>query len=279
MADYQEIEITVDDPVGIVRMNRPKALNALTDRGFEELKDAFAALEADPHVVGIILTGNGRGFCAGYDFSSLTDTATSGAATPTVEIKERAVGDPTIAESFRDPTYLTAIRKPVIAAINGPAAGGGMVMALMCDIRIAGTSAVLAPQFPKLGLASEGGIAWILPKIVGNSKALDLLWSGRKVRAEEALQMGIVDRVVPDDQLVSEARAYIEGLAKTVNPWSLMTTKRMVYAGWNQTLANASEEADTLTTEAFTRSDATEGTMAFAEKRPAKFARLEFGGE
>jgi enoyl-CoA hydratase/carnithine racemase len=224
-----------------------------------------------------VLTGAGRGFCAGYDLTSL------GAAAAGIEPEEgytpRVVGDPTLAQSRQDPAYFTAIRKPIIAAVNGPAAGGGMALALWCDLRIASESAVFTAQFPKLGLASESGVAWILPRIVGNSKALDLLWSGRKVDAEEALRIGLVDRVVPDDQLAREARGYLEGLAKTVSPWSLMTTKRMVYQGWSQELAGAVDEADEKAEDSLTRADVVEGTTAFAERRPPRFERLEFKGD
>jgi len=277
MAVYEEIEVEIEDPVATIRMNRPHALNALTNVGWEELKDAFSAAEAAPSVFGIVLTGTGRGFCAGYDLTSLDETAADAGAVE--EMSPRVVGDPTLAQSRNDPAYLTAVRKPVVAAVNGPAAGGGMALALWSDIRIAAESAVLTVQFPKLGLASESGIAWILPRIVGNSKALDLLWSGRKVDAEEALRIGLVDRVVPDDQLALEARGYLEGLAKTVSPWSLMTTKRMVYQGWSQELAAAVDDADEKTTKSFTRADVVEGTTAFAERRPPRFERLEFKGD
>jgi enoyl-CoA hydratase/carnithine racemase len=270
----EEIELEIDDPVAIIRMNRPDALNALTDRGWNELRDAFADAEADSRVVGIILTGAGRGFCAGYDLSNLDNAAAGGS--PDVLPSARVVGDPALDQSSHDPAYISAVRKPVIAAVNGPAAGGGMALALWCDIRIASESAVLTTQFPKLGLTSESGSGWILPRIVGTSKALDLLWTGRKVRAEEAERIGLVDRMVPDDQLIAEARGYIESLAKSVAPWSLMEAKRMVYRGWEQGAGVAIEESDRQATESFNRPDVIEGTKAFAEKRAPRFERLEF---
>ena len=275
MASYEELELEIEDPVAIIRLNRPEALNALTDRGWVEAMDAFAEAEADPRVVGIILTGAGRGFCAGYDLANLDETAASGETS--WEEAARVVGNPELGQNRHDPAYITALRKPVIAAVNGPAAGGGMALALMCDMRFASESAVFTIQFPKLGLASESGTAWILPRLVGNSKALDLLWTGRKVRADEAERIGLVDRVVPDDELIAEARSYIEGLANSVSPWSLMEAKRMVYQGWEQDLADALQDADLQAAESFKRPDVIEGTTAFAERRPPKFERLEFG--
>ena len=272
MADYEEIELEIEDPVAVIRMNRPDALNALTDRGWNELRHAFAEAEADSRVVGIILTGAGRGFCAGYDFANLEQTTEGGMG----EFDEVHIGDPALAQGICDPAYITAIRKPVIGAINGPAAGGGSILALMCDVRFASESAVIAVQFPKLGLAAEGGIAWVLPRIIGTPKALDLLWTGRKVGAEEAARIGLVDRVVPDDQLVAEARGYIEGLAKSVAPWSLMVAKRSVYQGWERDLATSAKDADHLAADSFERPDVREGTKAFMERRPPNFERLDF---
>ena len=274
LSRFEEIELEIEDPVAIVRMNRPDALNALTDRGWLELGDAIAEAEADPRVVGIILTGAGRGFCAGYDLANLDETVELGATEG--EYTARVVGNPALTQSRFDPAYISALRKPVIAAVNGPSAGGGMVLALWCDIRFASESAVMTAQFPKLGLASESGCAWLLPRLVGNSKALDLLFTGRKVRAEEACRIGLVDRVVPDDQLITEARGYIESLANSVSPWSLMEAKRMVYQGWEQPIEVALEDADRQADDAFARPDVIEGTTAFAERRAPQFERLEF---
>ena len=274
MTQFQETELEIDEPVATVRMKRPETLNALTDQGWNELRTAFSEAEADPRVVGIILTGAGRGFCAGYDMTSLHNAAETGA--PDIVPSPSLVGDPDLDQSRHDPAYISALRKPVIAAVNGPAAGGGMVLALWCDIRIASESAVLTVQFPKLGLTAESGIGWILPRIIGTSKALDLLWTVRKVRAEEAERIGLVDRVIPDDQLLSEARTYIVNLADSVAPWSLMEAKRMVYRGWEESAGAAIDHADLQATESMKRRDLVEGTHAFAERRPPRFARLTF---
>ncbi len=277
MGSYENLEYTVEDPVAIIRMNRPKALNAMTMKGFGELRDAFGQAEADPSVVGIVLTGTGRGFCAGADMTLLAGIAQGSSEQLSKEEASapRPVGDLTLGESRRHFAYLTAIRKPIVAAVNGVAAGAGFVMALLSDIRIASESAAFTSVFPKRGLISEHGVAWILPRVIGTSRALDLLWSGRKVGASEAERIGLVDRVVPDDQLIAEARAYIEGLAKTVAPWSLMVTKRLVYQDWARGLDTALDETDRKTAESLSRGDLVEGVAAFLEKRAPRFERLK----
>ena len=190
---YSELLYEVRDPVAIVTLNRPDRLNALTGRLLAEIKHAIAAAESDERVVGIVLTGAGRGFSAGADMQDLQNIATAGgtaraAATP---LPESSPGDPSLGPDFQVTYgYLMAVRKPLLAAINGPCAGLGFVIAMMCDLRFASERATFTTAFANRGLIAEHGVSWILPRLIGPSRALDILWSGRKFDAAEADRLG-----------------------------------------------------------------------------------------
>src|SRR5215468_5954693 len=227
---YQDILYDVSDPVATITLNRPDRLNAWTDRMGEEVRHAMAEAEADRSVVGIVLTGAGRGFCAGADLKGLQAiTVGERGARATPELAAEP-GDPAMGDSFRKAySYLMPIRKPVIAAINGPCAGMAMPIALFCDLRFAAESATFTTAFVRRGLIAEWGLAWTLPRLVGSAHALDLLLSGRKIDAREAERMGLVNRVLPDEQLVSHCQDYVRELAANSSPASMMVMKRQVY--------------------------------------------------
>ena len=185
---YQDILYEVNDPVAIVTMNRPDALNALTGRMMAEMRHAFAAAEKDPAVVGIVLTGAGRGFCAGADMGGLAATASGeGGAREDLSDLEADPGNPDMGPNF-DVTYsyLMALQKPLIAAINGPCAGLGFCYACLADMRVVERQAKFTSAFSQRGLIAEHGASWILPRLIGPGRALDLLWSARKFTGEEA---------------------------------------------------------------------------------------------
>ncbi|HEY8489721.1 MAG TPA: enoyl-CoA hydratase-related protein, partial [Dehalococcoidia bacterium] len=190
MYQYQEILYQVDDPVAVITLNRPERLNATTDRMIRELRHALAAAEADGRVVGIVITGAGRGFCAGVDLAELRKIGAAGdvaAMQSAADVPAASPGDPTMGEDFaRGLAYLLTVRKPVLAAVNGPCAGYGLSLALFCDLRFAAGGAVFTTAFAPLGLVAEHGQSWLLPRLVGPARALDLLWSARRVGAEEA---------------------------------------------------------------------------------------------
>ena len=174
-------------------------------------------------------------------------------------------------------SHLLRIPKPVIAAVNGVAAGGGFVLAMMCDLRFAAAGASFTTAFSKRGLIAEHGTSWILPRLVGLNRALDLLWSARRIDAAEALRIGFVDRVVPNEKLLDDAKAYIRDLAANVSPRSIAVMKSQIYRHSSLALEPAIRDADHLTHESLAHPDATEGVKSFVERRPPRFARLKGG--
>jgi enoyl-CoA hydratase/carnithine racemase len=273
---YQQIVYEVKDPVATIRLNRPDRLNALTDRMLAELRHALAEAEADARVVGIVLTGAGRGFSAGMDMQSLSATASGerAGADDLSELEARP-GDPDLGPDFQVTfSYLLGIRKPLVAAVNGPCAGLGMSIALLCDMRFAAPEARFVTAFAQRGLIAEHGMSWILPRLLGPSVALDLLWSGRRVEADEALRIGLVNRVASGQNVVDEAQAYIEGLAKSASPTSIKVMKQQVYRHLMLPLGEAMRDSNRLMGESLGRGDFKEGVASFLERRPPAFPRV-----
>jgi len=274
---YEEIIYEVEEPVATITINRPARLNALTARTQVEIKHAMIAAERDERVVGIILTGAGRAFSAGADMRSLAEIAERRAvdqddtlAHLEAESRGREV-DPEFRVTW---SFIPSLKKPVIAAVNGPCAGMSTAIATMCDLRFASDSAVFTTSFSQRGLVAEHGLSWILPRLIGPAKALDLLWSARRVDAQEAERLGLVDRVVPDDELLPTTRGYIEDLARNSSPASIMIMKRQVYLHLMKPLHEAMEETNRLMAESLTGDDFREGVASFVEKRAPAFPRV-----
>ena len=271
---YEEILYEVDEPLATVTLNRPDRLNAWTDRMAAEVKHAMAAAEADESVAVILFTGAGRGFCAGADMKNLQALSSGGGKRSSFEELAAEPGDPEM-EGFRQTyTYLMSIRKPVIAAINGPCAGMAMPIALACDMRFASDRAVFTTAFARRGLIAEWGIGWLLPRLTGSAHALDLLFTGRRVDAAEAERIGLVNRVVPHDELLKFSREYLLDLAANCSPSSMAVMKRQVYQDLSERLGPAEKKAVKLMLESFERPDFREGVKSFLEKRPPKFPRI-----
>lgn len=262
------VVVEIEDPVAVVRLDRPEKLNAFTFRMVAEIREGVERAAADERVVGIIITGTGRAFSAGLDTGDLAVSAKQGAP-PT-----RDTSDPDLPALF---SYLMKVPKPVIAAVNGVAAGGGFVLAMMCDLRFAAQGASFTTAFSRRGLIAEHGTSWMLPRIVGLSRALDLLWSARRVDSEEALRMGIFDRVVPADRLLDEARAYIRDLAANSSPRSIAVMKSAIYRHLSYPREAAFRDINALTAESLTHPDAAEGVDSFVERRPPRFKRWKGG--
>jgi enoyl-CoA hydratase/carnithine racemase len=272
---YEQILYEVSDPIATITLNRPHALNAWTERMAAELKHAVARAESDPAAVAIVITGAGRGFCAGADLGDLRSLSEGGRAGPVPAELIAEPGDPSVGDDFRGTyTYLMSVRKPVIAAINGPVAGMAVPIALCCDMRFASDRAVFTLAFSKRGLVAEWGSAWLLPRLVGPAHALDLLFSSRRVAAEEAARIGLVNRVVPHDELIPTVHKYVSDLAAECSPASLRIMKRQVYQQLTRELGPSEKEAIALMVESFKRPDFREGVISFLEKRPPRFGRV-----
>ncbi len=272
---YKEITYEVSERIATVTLNRPDKLNAWTMTMEAEVKAAMTEADADDEIRIIVLTGAGRGFCAGADISGLGNLATEGK--DIVEkiralYAEKALAKDRVSENYnRKYTYFPAIDKPIIAAINGPAVGLGFILPLYCDLRFASDRAVFSTAFSKRGLVAEHGIAWLLPRLVGMAVTLDLLYSARKLDVQEALRCGLLNRVVPHDQLMEEVRSYARDLTQTVSPRSLRVMKRQVYEAQLQTLNEAVDRANEEMFESFGCEDFREGVAHFVEKRPPAF--------
>lgn len=270
---YEQILYGVEDRVATVTLNRPERLNAWTDRMGMEVKHAIAAAEADHGVAVILLTGAGRGFCSGADLTTLKSISDGEAKGRQVaEEFDADPGDVEMEDGFRETyTYLMSVRKPVIAAINGACAGMAVPISLACDLRFASEKAVFTTAFSQRGLVAEWGISWLLPRLVGPANALDLLFSARKVSAEEAYRIGLVNRVVPADALLSFAMDYARDLIANCSPASMQIMKRQVYEALQEPLGAAHDKAVRLMLESFMKPDFKEGVNAFLEKRPPEF--------
>jgi enoyl-CoA hydratase/carnithine racemase len=265
---YKELTYAVRDHVATVTLNRPEKMNALTRIMEAEIRTVMEAAAADANVRVIILTGNGRAFCAGMDMDELE-------VLPADDISRQEWMRPYDMNRRADYqaryTYFPVIPKPIICAINGAAAGLGLIMALYSDIRFASSTAVFATAFAKRGLIAEHGIAWILPKIVGHANAIDLLLSSRKIGADEALKMGLVNKLCDPQALASEAAAYAADLARTVSPRSVRIMKRQLWEAHFQTLGQAVALANEEMFHSIGSNDFKEGISHFQERRPANF--------
>jgi enoyl-CoA hydratase/carnithine racemase len=275
MACYEQILYDVAEGVATVTLNRPDKLNALTRQMEKEIQTAMAQAEADDQVRVIILTGAGRGFCAGADLQDLGQVAAASSATELERIlqdrflgPQRADARPDFQKAY---SYFPAIGKPILAAINGSAVGLGFILTLYCDLRFASDQARFGTAFSRRGLIAEHGISWMLPRLVGVSNALDLLFSARLIDASEALRLGLVNRVLPQAEFMDGVRTYARELATLVSPRSLRVMKKQVYEALFQTLAEATDIANVEMMKSFGSADFREGVAHFLSKRPPVF--------
>jgi 2-(1,2-epoxy-1,2-dihydrophenyl)acetyl-CoA isomerase len=252
------LRVEVDGAVATLTLDRPEALNALTVPVKLALREAFESLTADRDVRAVILTGAGRAFCAGQD---LAERDQPDAAPLEVELRDRY--NPII-------RAIRSMGQPVIAAVNGVAAGAGASLAFACDLRIAAEEARFVLAFGRIGLVPDSGATWFLPRLVGPAKAAELALAGDAVDAAEALRLGLVSRVVPGEQLMSEARALADKLADGA-PMALSLTKAALHGSATSSLDEALEEEARLQGIAGASADHAEGLAAFKEKRPPRF--------
>lgn len=253
-----------DSGVAVLTFNRPERMNAWGGGLAAAFYAAIDKAEADSAVRAIVVTGSGRAFCAGADMGDLSSISDASVDSTGSTDMDKLVGE-------RHPHFVTTLCKPVIAAINGACAGYGLTQALMCDVRFAAAGAKFTTSFARRGLIAEYGISWILPRLVGQSVALDLLLSGRVFYAEEAAELGLVKEVVPPEELLSRAIGYAEDMAANCAPSSMAVIKQQVYSDSMRDVTEASAAAEKLMHESMGRPDFIEGITAFFEKRPPNF--------
>lgn len=261
MTAYENVLVDVTDGIGTLTLNRPDKLNAFAGTMRQEIAVAVRSLAANDDVRVIVITGAGRAFCAGADIGYMKELTASG----------DVAGFRGLVEAGREVvTVIRATLKPVIASVNGPAAGGGANMALACDLRIASDKAAIGQTFGRIGLHPDWGGTFFLPRLVGAAKALELIFSAEMVPANEALRLGLFNRVVPHDQLAAATREVALSLAQK-SPKALALAKKAVYASDRHTLDDQldMELAHQLT--CFQSDDAREGLAAFLEKRSPEF--------
>jgi enoyl-CoA hydratase/carnithine racemase len=269
--ELHTIRYEVADHVALVTLDRPERLNAWTSRMEAEHRWALGEADADPDVRVVVVTGAGRGFCAGADTEALSglveagrygDGNGSGPARP----------DPDVRPDFDHPhAFQLGLTTPVIAAVNGPAAGVGFVLACYADLRFAAAGAKLTTSFGRLGLPGEWGITWLLPRLVGPALAAELLLSSRVVLAEEAQRIGLVNRVYPPEDLLPETLSFARTMAAEIAPSSLRVLKAQLWADQLDPLDTSIRRAAALLDEMVGAPDFAEGVAALTERRPPRF--------
>lgn len=262
----EELLVEQKGRVLVLTLNRPDRLNAISQGMLKELSNKLVEADKDPEVRCIVLTGAGKGFCAGLDL---------------VEVGQGGIGSQESQEGSNRPrrlfdlreapiTVLWNVDKPVICAINGAAAGYGMDMTLLCDIRIAGESAKMAAVTAKRNVVPESGGTWLLPRLIGWAKAAELYYRARTVGAQESLELGLVNTVVPDDELVDTAMQWAEEVADNA-PMAVQTTKRMMRMGLEESYETAVDHLMVHLSTMFASEDFKEGVNAFLERRKPDF--------
>lgn len=259
------------DGIATITLNRPHRLNAWTGRMHAAYREAVAAAEGDHAARVIVVTGAGRGFCAGADVAALEQEAEAGHYNDGLS-EEPARPGWGVRPDFDHPfAFHLGLTKPVIAMVNGPAAGVGFVLACFADVRFAAVDAKLTTAHGRLGLPAEFGVSWLLPRLIGAGRAADLLLSSRIVLGDEAEAMGLVTRAVPPDQLLATTMAYAGDLARAISPTSLWLTKRQLYADLHGDLGPAMSGSAELLDLAMGGPDFAAGVRALRDKTTPEF--------
>ena len=276
--NFQEILVNTDKGVTTITLNRPDKLNAWTPTMGNEVKNAIEVAGQDKECRCIIVTGSGRGFCAGADMGGLKNRADGSGAKPIevdMEIKsykaDKGLG-PDIIDDFEGRfAYMYNCPKPIIAMVNGACAGIGLIFTLYADLRFVNQDAKLTTAFASRGLIAEHGIAWMLPRLIGEANALDLLLTARIFKGDEAASMGLANKSLPAEELANYVNDYAENMAHKASPRSLAIMKRQIRASYSQTFIKSLEEANEQMLASFEEFDFKEGVNSFMEKRPPKF--------
>ena len=280
MSNYEHICLQTRDRVSTITLNRPERLNAWTARMADEVRDAIGRAGTDAATRCIVITGAGRGFCAGADMEGLQNTASAGKVSGRevlnpADVSFAAAPGPDITTEYPGRFgYLYSCPKPIIAAINGACAGIGLILTLYADLRFAAQDAKFTTAFAARGLVAEHGIAWLLPRLIGEAHALDLLFTSRKFTGAEAEAMGLVNKALPTDELMNHVGAVARTLANEVSPRSLAIMKRQVRAAYAQSFAASLALADEQMSQSFSTFDFKEGVQSFVERRAPMFEDL-----
>jgi enoyl-CoA hydratase/carnithine racemase len=278
LTELKTVRLEHDGAVAVVILDRPERMNAWTGRMHTELRAVFAHLEADPSVRAAVITGAGRAFCAGADTAALDGHVERGGYDPGTGPDLATPGHGVRPEFDHPFAWLFGLRFPVVAAINGPAAGVGLVLACFCDLRFASVTAKLTTSAPRLGLPAEYGLSWVLPRLVGIGHAADLLISSRVIRGDEAERIGLVNRALADAQATLDAAmTWARGVATEVSPTSASLAKAQLYADLHGDVGTAVARSERLLDETIAGDDYREGVRAWLQKRPPEFADLPPG--
>ena len=264
--DYQEIIFELEDGVATITLNRPERMNAFSNNMLGEWADAITRSQRDDEVRAVVVTGAGRGFCAGGDMKEASEGRGIAAGEGGAASRRNALRN----SVHNVPRALLQLDKPYIGAINGAAVGAGMDMASMCDIRFASETAKFAMSYVKVGLIPGDAGCYFLPRILGLSRALELIWTGETFDAAQAHEWGYVSRVYPADSLLGETQAFARRLAEGPAV-AIQLAKRLTYRSLEVGLDSALDLAQSAMFVAQMTEDAREGPRAFVEKRPPQF--------
>ena len=265
--ELKTVKYEVDDEIATISLNRPHRMNAWTGRMHTEYRWVLAGADKDPEVRVIVVTGEGRGFCVGADSQALEGHIEKGGYDPGTPDPLAEPGFGTSDEFDASFAYHFGLRKPVIAAINGPAAGVGLVLACFADIRFSVPSVKFTTAHGKLNFPAEYGLSWLLPRLIGLPAANDLLLTSRVFTSDEAFELGLVNRLVAPEKLLEETYAYARMMKNTVSPASLRETKWQIYRDQHRGVASAVADSEKLLNEMSKQKDYKEGVKAFLEKR------------
>lgn len=275
--NFKTVGYAQEGVAAIITLGRPERLNAWTPEMGREIIQATEVAALDSSVRAIIITGSGKGFCAGMDFDCLKETEENSSRDRTVAFDARVPAGSQRPDYRGLFTFFPSVGKPVIAAINGAAAGSGLALALSCDVRFADEKAILTTSFVKWGLVAEHGVGWLLARHVGTPAALDLLFSGKKVSAREAKSLGLITEVCTDESALDTAKRYVERVAAECSPRSIQVMKRQVWDAELESLESAIGIANREMLKSFSQYDFDEALRAFMNGRSPVFSALGEG--
>ena len=269
--ELKATELSIDDGIGLITLSREARLNAWTGRMHTEYRSCLAELDSNGDVGVIVVTGKGRGFCVGGDAQALQGHASKGRYDPGTPAEMATPGygvEDAFDASF---AYHFGLSKPLLAAVNGPAAGVGLALACFADLRFAAAGARFTTAHGKLNLPAEYGLSWLLPRMIGLTRANELLLSSRVFTAEEALVMGLVNEVLPADEVLARTLDYGRALRDSVAPNSLRQTRWQIYRDLHREVGESVRDSEALLDEMMKEPDYAEGVAAFVEKRPPRW--------